>query len=253
MTLDHHGNDPHSQVNAQFPLDRTTENSFSTTIDLGGEFAVSPASSVVVLDTGATANLVCKSWLANHNLFLERRGMGKVRLYPSAARFKFGDGKIGEVRFAANIVVGIAGCKGTFTAFVTDAEIPALLCKGALEALGAQLDFANDTMWLGRHGICVPLGLNAMGHYVMSEAEFDTGRPKRTRDPSFPASYFEWSLMDKRPDLSDGGLHLPLKESGLLRFATPKKFVACTAATHREAQDEGAADPKEIIMKLHAK
>ena len=86
----------------------------------------------------------------------------------------------------------------------------------------------------------------------MSAVEFGKGRPKRTRDPQFSASYFEWSLIDQRPDLSDGGLHLPLKESGLLRFATPKKFVACTAATLREAQDEGAADPKKIIMKLHA-
>ena len=58
--------------------------------------------------------------------------------------------------------------------------------------------------------------------------------------------------MDQRPDLSDGGLHLPLKESGLLRFSTPKKFVACTAVTLRDAQDEGVEDPKKIIMKLHA-
>ena len=49
--------------------------------------------------------------------------------------------------------------------------------------------------------------------------------------------------MDKRPNLSDGGLHLPLKESGLLRFSTPKKFMACTAVTLRDAQDEGAEDP----------
>merc|ERR1712052_65500 len=121
--------------------------------------------------------------------------MGKVHLYPSAARFKFGDGRIGEVQYAANISVGIAGCKGTFTAFVMDAEVPALLRKGALEALGAQLDFAKDTLWLERHSICVPLGLNAMGHYVMSVVELGKGRPKRTRDPQFCASHFERSLM----------------------------------------------------------
>ena len=58
--------------------------------------------------------------------------------------------------------------------------------------------------------------------------------------------------MDQRPDLSDGGLHLPLKESGLLRFPTPRKFVACTAVTLRDAQDEGVEGPKKIIMKLRA-
>ena len=56
-----------------------------------------------------------------------------------------------------------------------DAEIPALLRKGALEALGAQLDFAKDALFLERRGICVPLGLNAMGHYVMSVVEFGKG------------------------------------------------------------------------------
>ena len=88
---------------------------------------VSRASSVVVLDTGATANLVCRAWVANHNLSLGRLGMEKVHLYPSAARFKFGDGRIGEVQYAANISVGIAGRKGASTAFAMDAEIPALL------------------------------------------------------------------------------------------------------------------------------
>ena len=87
----------------------------------GGEFAVSRASSVVELDTGATATLVCRAWVANHNLFFGSLSMEKVHLYPSAARFKFGDGRIGEVQYAANITVGIAGRKGTFTAFATDA------------------------------------------------------------------------------------------------------------------------------------
>ena len=73
--------------------------------------------------------------------------MEKVHLYPSAARFQFGDGRIGEVQYAANVTVGIAGRKGTFTAFAMDAEIPALLRKGALEALGAQLDFAKDALF----------------------------------------------------------------------------------------------------------
>ena len=200
-----------TNLSEQVPIQ---QNSFSTTFDLGGVFVAPKASSVVALDTGATANLVRRAWLANHNQFLERMGMEKAHLYPSAARFKFGDGRIGEVQYAANITIGIAGCKGTFTAFVMDAGIPALLRRGALEALGAQMDFAKDTLLLERRGICVPLGLHSMGHYIMGGAEFGRGGTKRTRGPQFSASYFEWSLMDQRPDLSDGGLHLPLKGSG---------------------------------------
>ena len=94
--------------------------------------------SVVVLDTGATANLVCFRWLGHHNTLLEQQGLPRVPTYPAQARFKFGDGRTGDVCFAADITVGIAGAKGTFTAFVLDADIPALLCKGALEALAGQ-------------------------------------------------------------------------------------------------------------------
>ena len=110
--------------------------------------------------------------------------------------------------------MGIAGCKGTFTAFVLDAEILALLRKGALEALGAQLDSEKGTLLLLRHGVCAPLKFNAMGHYIVGAAEFGRG-------PNFAASYSECSFLGKRPGLSDGGLHLPLVESGLLRFAPP--------------------------------
>ena len=42
--------------------------------------------------------------------------------------------------------VSYQGCKGAFTAFVLEAETPALLCKGALGALGVQLDFEKDAL-----------------------------------------------------------------------------------------------------------
>ena len=81
-------------------------------LDLGGASVASKASSVVGLDAAAAANLGRRAWIENHNGFLERQGMEKVALYQSAARFKFGDGRIGEVQFAANIAVGTAGCMG---------------------------------------------------------------------------------------------------------------------------------------------
>ena len=63
-----------------------------------------------------------------------------------------------------------------------------------------------------------------MGHYIVSVVEFG-------RVPAVAASYFEWSFVEKRPDLSDGGLHLPLKDSGLIRFAPLREFSACAAVT----------------------
>ena len=83
--------------------------------------------------------------------------------YPAHALFKFGDGRTGEVRHAADIAVGVVGVKGTFTAFVLDSDIPALLSKGALGSLRGCLDFAQHTLTLGTNGKVIPLKMSDMG------------------------------------------------------------------------------------------
>ena len=84
-----------------------------------------------------------------------------------------------------------------------------------------------------------------MGNCIVSVVEFGRG-------PHVAASYFEWSFVEELPDLSDGGLHLPIVESGLIRFSPPREFSACTAVTLGDAQGDGISDPKKISMKLHA-
>ena len=117
------------------------EQSLATTADAGELFLVSPGDIVVVSDTGATANLVCSSCLPRHKRIPDRRGIPRVTTYPSKARFRFGDGRLGEIRRAADTSVGAAGNRGKFTALVLEADIPALLRGGASGALGGQLDF----------------------------------------------------------------------------------------------------------------
>ena len=94
----------------------TCEQFFVTTVVAGDACMVSQEDSVVVLGAGATANLVCFGWLAHHNRDLDRRGIPRVTTYPSQARFRFGDGGLGEVRHAADTPVGIAGNQGMFRA-----------------------------------------------------------------------------------------------------------------------------------------
>ena len=67
-------------------------------------------------------------------------GVPKVTPHLTMARFKFGGGRVREVSHAADCRVGFAGRRGTFAAFVSGADIPALLRKGALGALGGQSD-----------------------------------------------------------------------------------------------------------------
>ena len=96
---------------------------------------------MAVLDTGAAANLACYKWLDTHNSVLERRGLEKAVPYSSNARFNFGDGRIGDVKHATDIEVGIARCKSTLAAFVLDADIPALLRKGGVGCPGRPVGF----------------------------------------------------------------------------------------------------------------
>ena len=91
---------------------------------------------------------------------------------------------------AADIRVGIAGRRGVSAAFALDAESPAFLRKGALEALGAQLDFEKDVLSLTRHGATAPLKVNEMGRYILSVVEFGRGHPCSDRRPNLAASYF---------------------------------------------------------------
>ena len=66
----------------EFETGRKCEQPFATTVDAGDAFMVSQDESVVVLDTGATANLVCFRWLARHSRVLERHGIPWVSTYP---------------------------------------------------------------------------------------------------------------------------------------------------------------------------
>ena len=82
---------------------------------------------MVILDTGATAILVRFRWLNRHNSTSGKVGLPRVSIYPAQARIKFGNGRTGDVRFAADMTAGIAGAKGNFTAFAPGADIPALV------------------------------------------------------------------------------------------------------------------------------
>ena len=109
-------------------------------METGGQFGLAYGGGVVVLDTGATANLACSTWLNNRNSYLHKMGFPKVNPYPTLPRLKFGAGRIGVAEYAADIKVGSKGRRGAITAFVLDMDIPALLRKGAIEAHGRQVD-----------------------------------------------------------------------------------------------------------------
>ena len=207
---------------------------------------------VVILGTGATVNLVCSGWLATRNSPLAKRGFPRVETYPANARFKCGGGRMGDVRFAAEITVRIAGNKGSLTAFVLDTDIPAPLRKGPFGALGGQLDFRRDILTLGFHGVDTSLQVSDMGHYISGAMAFGGRRGESLRDLKLPATIAKWTFCRTYPDLSSGGLTFSLTEDGMCSYTPQLTSSACEAVTLGDARYGTPLGPKKILMELHA-
>ena len=91
-----------------------------------------------------------------------------------------------------------------------------------------------------------------MGRYVVSVKDFGGRRGESVRDPNLSASIADWAFSKGRPNLSNGGKHLPYSEDGMRSFPPPSTFSACEAVSLGDARDGILSDPKEIILKLHA-
>ena len=146
------------------------------------------ADSVVALDTGAAVNLACSWWLERRDSILERWGAPRAETFPESARFKFGDGRLGDVRCAAGCPVGVAGGPGKCTAYLLDAGIPASSRKGASEARGRQVDSPCSVLTLRKQGVDVLSESGGMGRYVWSAASIGKRRKKSVMGPTYESS-----------------------------------------------------------------
>ena len=82
------------------------------------------------------ANLACSTWPNHHSSVRQKSGAPTARPNPAFARFKFANGRMSNVRFAANAPSGFTGRRGAFATFLDGEGIPALLGLGALKPLG---------------------------------------------------------------------------------------------------------------------
>ena len=91
-----------------------------------------------------------------------------------------------------------------------------------------------------------------MGRYILSVVDFRKDASRNVRGPVFSATYFEWAFTNRRPNLSNGGRHLPDAEAGQYQFDPPRTFPSSKAVALRDALDGCQSDPEEIVMKLRA-
>ena len=95
---------------------------YTTSIGLESPCGGLGCPSKVILDTRASANLVGVGWLNNHNAILEALGRPPAKITPAFARFRYGDGRGGDVRRAAIIPIAFVGVTGHLMAYVVDGK-----------------------------------------------------------------------------------------------------------------------------------
>ena len=125
--------------------------------------------------------------------------------------------------------------------FSPKADIPALLRKGALEALGGQLDVAHNVLTLNKMGVDVTLKVNG-------REPLRSGRVKSRRvGMGHSVSCLERDFSGERPISPNGGSRLSYEEDGLYQFDPPLTLSACRAAIVGDAADSRLPDPKDIV------
>ena len=142
--------------------------SFSASPDLGGQFLRIDAAFVAVLNASAAPNLARFRRVGHRNEYSEREENPRVTAYAACARYKFGDGRLGEVRRAADISAGIAGSRGKFAPSATETEgISAFLRRGALGGVGGRSGLFRDISSLRKQEEAIPLKAHQVGHCVL--------------------------------------------------------------------------------------
>ena len=91
----------------------------------------------------------------------------------------------------------------------------------------------------------VPLRVNKVGHYSLSVVDFreDSSR-SASKCPEASASLAY--LVRKRPNLPNGGFHLPYTLRGLCRLESPRTAAASAAVTLGDARDGSLKDRLKI-------
>ena len=105
-----------------------------------------------------------------------------------------------------------------------DANIPALLRKGALEALGGQLDIERDISPTRKYGVRVPLRVNGAVHYVLSVVEFGKGPPRIDRGQTWQLRILSGRLRISDRIYRTEAYICPSRRLGFLVLSLPKTF-----------------------------
>lgn len=124
--------------------------------------------SQAIVDLGATATLISKSWYNQHQVWQEQNGLLDPPFVDTSALFIFGNGEKTPPLKTGTIFVGLAGKVGTIKTYLTDQNVPPLFSKKTLKSLKCVIDTEKDTIFSKALQRSIPVETNKAGHYIIN-------------------------------------------------------------------------------------
>ena len=155
---------------------------------------------------------------------------------PARAKFECGNGRMEEIRLAADAPVGMAGRRGNFATTLVGAGILALSRKGAWESL------------------CELGGAGCLGAF-----DYEYSRPLfLASTDGLPASCgttqsvsrFTWDDEALRPTMLNGGASFPDAAVGLYQWGTPRHFDVCKAVLLKDTVGSSDKNARGVVREL---
>ena len=120
-----------------------------------------------MLDTGCNVNVCGAKWLEEYEEMLDEYDKGSVEEYKTAKYFRFGDGKSVKANKRVKIPAYIGKEKIGIETEVIESDIPLLLSKTFMKAMGMVINLGDDRIYW-KKGEVKDLKITSTGHYAIA-------------------------------------------------------------------------------------
>ena len=196
---------------------------------------------VAITDTACASTVVGHPLLMEYLNFAEEKGL-PYRFEDDLETFKFGASRTYPAEFAAWLVVGIGGAWVALRTSVVACDVPFLIGKPALKALGAKIDLENGT-----------IDFKKLNLWAMPCRETAGGHPAVSVIPEGSAPTVDWeSLAFDKQSREQGGVHI-LKPAALAAYMAEAGGGTWGKAKARKPNLEEPAQKHKLFYekKLH--
>ena len=142
-----------------------------------------------LLDCGCTKTVCGKEWYDEFVSGLSEDDKRAIKTEESSFPYKFGSGDVIYSYQRSILPVYLGTYKGTIETEIVKTELPLLISKNAMKAIGMVLDFQKDTALFRDEEL--PLLTSSSGHYLISLNKTETRNEKESNEEALIAINME--------------------------------------------------------------